>query len=123
MPTPFGNVTLPRPFASRNKMKDFTVFLFSDDKSPTDRIIIPDEIGGELTLTKVHMLEVEVDGVKIDGAYVSIKDALVGAIRTFKRVRYIDDRVSILFFAALLVIMSRWLACSCIGFATVGRVS
>lgn len=97
MPTPFGNVTLPRQFASRNKMKDFTVFLFSDDKSPGDQIMIPDEIGGELKLSKIHMLEVEVDGVMIDGAYVSVTDALVGAIRTFERVRYIKDRVSQLF--------------------------
>jgi hypothetical protein len=94
MPTPFGNVAVPRQFASRDKMKSFADFLFTDGKIETERIMIPDDIGGELILTKVQMLEVEVDGVMIDGAYVSVKDAIAGAIRTFRRVDYLNEQVS-----------------------------
>lgn len=69
----FGRVRVPRQFASTKKMMDFRDFLFTEPKKPGEEIMLPDEKGGELKLTEVHMLEVEVDGVKIDGAFVSLK--------------------------------------------------
>jgi hypothetical protein len=126
MPTPYGNVAIPHQFASRDKMKQFSDFLFIEGKSGDERVMFPDEIGGELVLTKVHMLEVEVDGVKIDGAYVSIKDALAGAIRTFTRVNYLYEQVSALIInnvLAELYYITLSSNRSCIGFATVSRVN
>lgn len=101
----FGRVRVPRQFASTKKMMDFRDFLFTEPKKPGEEIMLPDEKGGELKLTEVHMLEVEVDGVKIDGAFVSLKAAIRGAIRTFKRVGYLYDRVRNRSFFALLLIL------------------
>ena len=90
----FGSVLVPRSFASSSKMMKFRDFLFSEPKDPSERIVLPDEIGGELKMTQVHMLEVEVDGKKIDGAFVSLRDAIIGAIRAFMRVWYLTKHVS-----------------------------
>ena len=90
----FGSVLVARSFASNQKMMKFRDFLFTEPKEPSERIVLPDEIGGELKLTQVHMLEVEVDGKKIDGAFVSLRDAITGAIRAFTRVWYLTKHVS-----------------------------
>jgi hypothetical protein len=90
----FGSVLVARSFASSPQMMKFRDFLFTEHKDPSERIILPDEIGGELKLTQVRMLEVEVDGKKIDGAFVSLRDAIIGAIRAFMRVWYLTKHVS-----------------------------